>query len=40
LRHHCTYDATPAMNDLKIQFRSLDEAIIDSVPPMLENKWV
>jgi len=40
LRHHCTYDATPAMNDLKIKFRPLQEAIIDSVPPILENKWV
>jgi len=40
LRHHCTYDATPAMNDLKMKFRPLQEAIIESVPPMLENKWV
>ena len=40
LRHHCTYDASPAMKDLEMEFRPIEESIIDSVPPILENKWI
>ena len=40
LRHHCTYDASPAMNDLKMEFRDIDESIIDSVPPLIEHNWI
>ena len=40
LRHHCTFDATPAKNELKMVFKEPREAIIDSIPPIIENNWV
>ena len=39
LRHHCTYDATPAMNEMGMEYRNPKEAIIDSIPPILTNNW-
>ncbi len=40
LRHHCTFDATPAKDEMGMSFRGPEQAIIDSIPPILDNGWV
>jgi nucleoside-diphosphate-sugar epimerase len=39
LRRHCTFDATPAKQELKMVFRPINETIIDSIPPIIDNNW-
>lgn len=39
LRRHCTYDATPAKQELSMVFRPINESIIDSIPPIIDNSW-
>lgn len=39
LKHHCTFDATPAKQELGMEFRKPSEAIVDTVPLILEKGW-
>ncbi len=39
LRRYCTYDATPAKQELSMVFRPIKESIIDSIPPIIDNNW-
>ena len=39
LKRHCTFDATPAKQELNMTFRNPSESIIDSIPPISDNNW-
>lgn len=39
LKRHCTFDATPAKQELNMTFRQPRESIIDSIPPIRDNNW-
>ena len=39
LKRHCTFDATPAKQELSMVFRPINESIIDSIPPIIDNNW-
>ncbi|MEC7756974.1 MAG: NAD-dependent epimerase/dehydratase family protein [Candidatus Thermoplasmatota archaeon] len=34
------WDASPAEKDLGMEWRSPEESVIDTIPPILENRWV
>ena len=34
------WDASPAEKDLGMEWRSPEESILDTIPPILENRWV
>ena len=34
------WDASPAEKDLGMEWRSPEESLLDTIPPILENKWV
>ncbi len=34
------WDASPAEKDLGMEWRSPEESLLDTIPPILENRWV
>jgi hypothetical protein len=39
LKNKLYWDATPAEKDLKMDWKSIDETLVDTIPNIINNNW-